>query len=489
MSKIAEKYDGIISYTINLVVSLLEFYKQGGSSNSNNLCKVPLSKDFLNFHKSEILVDLCFFLVNLLYKFIPKNKNFFILKNFIINNIADICNVSENQINNRILFNLFSNDLVKDKIVFFIGLYADHIFLEEIKEIIAVGPENIGFNYNNIKTKEADYVNNQITKSTFVLNSTIQAYLPNIIEYLFRTLVDFKNCEGSSYNASYSIKNVLSIKFIVPIYKLFMSNFFSTFISYFNDIEIVPYFELIHSILVDFNESSKKDNNIDNNNNIFINKDSLTLLVNNCVKRILIELKSNKSTNIDSSDYMSVIMNKCFNILLEISLNYTINIDNNTEIKDFSINSQKTLPNENIPSISGINDYLLNKYISVNEFEILLVNITNYIKNPNKISFDLDIIIIITNIQKKTTKLLESSSLIYNNINKLIDKHQMNIILYNFLYSFIEKGLYIFKDTEELAKLIRIIIISIDENECIELIYSNLLVELIFMVRHLYFIN
>ena len=400
LTKIIEKYDGLNSYIINLIVGILDYISKGGSSNPNNTYNLDLSFTFIQSHKTEIIVDLCFFILNLLFKFIVKSPSFSVLKAFFFNHMNEIVIIESSD--QSLLSSVCSTDIIIDKVVFFLGLYAENILLEgnEVSSYIKVDFQD---------------------KFYFLL------------KFLFLSLLNYSNNQGTSFQASFAIKNLLSIKLIKQSYESFIVGFFPTFINAVDEIEIIPYFDLLENIL---------------NLNV-LNSENIGLITKKCIDRALKEAKSANVLN-KKPDQLSIYMNKCLNIIVEISEKYVF--------------ENSPVPNK----------------ISIDLYESLMTEILSYIKNPNKCDFDIDIIIITTNLQKQSSKLLQSTQLVYQNIEKICLKHSLNKSIFEFLNYLINS--YPLSNHEECKKLLNIVSNCIDSSDEVEYLYIALTLQLIITV-------
>lgn len=424
--KLTEKYDGLTNVLIKSICDLLDLVGTGKFysliNNINNIeYNLSFPKDFILQNKDSILVDTCFFIFNSLCKNFSNSKQFKLIKSLILQYQNDLIpgNKIENQEVSR-LSQICLEPIVADKITFFLGLYSEILFLE------------------------LSFVNNI---PIVVLSTGYEIILKNSILFLFKCLLNYVNNPGTSYQACFSLKNLLSISILKPYYDTFFGNLFDDIVIGIKEIGLYPFYDLIIDILTnpklkDFkNQSTEKAllNNIEENSeeNDSANKilkeiqytltksankspfdyNQLIKMVNSCVERILKETKSIDNNN--------TILCKCMNILIIISENFVLDENDNKN------ESNNNLFNNNNP----------NRLFTPEEFELLLFNLTGYIKNPNKINFDLEIIDYISIIQKKSCKLLKSTILIFNNLQKLINKNNgISKSLYDLLYDIIEKG-------------------------------------------------
>ena len=400
LTKIVEKYDGLNSYIINLVVGILNYISKGGSTNPTNIYDLGLNINFIQSHRTEIIVDLCFFILNLLYKSIVKSPSFHILKAFFFNHFNELIIIEASDYS--LLSTVCGTDIIIDKVVFFLGLYAENLLLDS-KEISS---------FIKVDFKDKFYY---------------------LLKYQFMALLNYSKNQGTSYQASFSIKNLLSIQLIKPSYQTFMIDFFPTFINAIEEIEVIPYFDLLESIL---------------NLNI-LSTDNIGLLTKKCIDRALREAKS---TNVlkEKADDLSIYINKCLNILSDVSERFVF---------------------ENVPAPNKI---------SIDLYESLITEILSYIKNPSKCAFDLDIIEITTNLQKQSSKLLQSTQLVYQNLEKLCVKHSLNKSIFEFLNYLINN--YPLNNHEECNKLLNIISKCIESADDVDFLFISLILQLIITV-------
>lgn len=435
LSKLTEKYDGLTLYIINLIAGLIEYINNGGNKVPSNVYNLPLSFQFIESHENEILLDLCFMLLIILYKSIVKSKAFIIIKEIIFKYFYDLFFLpSSNSNQNSLLSKYCSSDIITDKLTFFVGLYSEALFLD------------ISFE-NSIKIKEGS-----------------QEQINHIIQYLFRSLLSFNNTPGTAFNASYAIRNVLSIKAFLPFYKNFMLGFFETFVSAVSEIDIVPYFDLLFNCL---------------KTEYLLDSAALLLLLKKCVERILKEMKVSRRIDTMDDDHMSVISNKCFNIILQLSETFVVDEIHAETIHNsyvYSGGSELGIPNP------------LNYVIPLQVFENTAYDLINYIKNPNKANCDMEILNIISNIQNKTQRVLTCSLTAFQSIDKLCNKNGITKIIFNFLSAFISKADNQYVNSKELPLVIEAINEIYSNGEDSENIYCSLIIQLLFMVIICYYI-
>lgn len=400
-----EKYDGLCAYIINLLIGTLELLATGQSHNGS----IPIS--CLQTQSPEIIVDLCFFIFNLLYKSISKSPSFNMLRNFVFLKSTVIFYIQGNQSASNPLTDACKSIFVIDKLVFFLGLYSENLFLD-------------------IKIANSS--------PTIILRDGVENKLESIIYFLFNALLGFHNSQGTSHIASFSISNLLSIKQILPYYRSFMSQFFEKFICAITEIEVNPFFDLIKSLI--------KANDI-------LDSAGIQLVVKKTVERVLKEIKSYKPSADDDSDQMSIAMNHCLNIIVEISDKYLYNPQaERYHIDESSINNM-------IPS---------------DVFEEQVMVLINYIKNPNKIPCAIELISITTNILRNSNGPTSSLTVVYGSIKKILKKFSINRKIFEFICELLNKSESLFMDAVQSHELITNITDSIcsnEEEEEISLIY------------------
>lgn len=388
---------------------MIDFIAIGGvdilKENPNSDYSLPFMKEFVLQNKEAMLIDTCFFLLNSLCKNFNNSKHFKIIKSTVQMYYREFLYVGNNSdeglsYNTRLL-SFCKEELVADKISFFLGLYAESLFLE----LSMISDKN----------------------PVVILSPGFEDILKRSISYLFTGLMNFNTCQGTSYQCCFSLKALLSISVLKPYYDNYFGNIFDKLVQGIKEIELYPYFDLLIEILTRSIKSIKKvdtEEEQENDPNKLANqiaKDYLELankrpfnylqvieITKSCVDRILKEIKSNTQN--------FTILSKCMNILIILSESYLCKDD-------------------------YIPDSEEKRMLNANEFEVLVSSITSYMKNPNKINFDSEIVDYISNAQKFSSVLLESSLLIYDNLEKILVKNQ-NITkgLYDLIVNVLDKG-------------------------------------------------
>lgn len=374
--------------------------------------------NFLKTQTPEIIVDLCFFIFNLLYKSISKSPSFSILRNFIFNKSSELFYIQGSQSPSNPLSEACKSIFVIDKLVFFIGLYSENLLLD-FKIVNQSSP-------------------------TIYLREGAETKLEPIIYFLFNALLGFQTSQGTSHIASFSIGNLLSIKQVAPYYKSFMSQFFERFINAITEIEVNPFFDLIKNLI------RTRD---------ILDSSGIQLVVKKCVERVLKEVKSYKPHDDEDSDQMSVPMNQCINIIVDISEKYIYNA------------YQGEVNNSLIPS---------------HIFESLVMDLINYIKNPGKIPFVIELVSITTNILKHSSGPTASLSVVYLSLSKILQKCSLSRKIFEFISELLNKSESTFLDANQTHELITNIIDSVcsedEDDQEISLIYICLAFHQIILV-------
>lgn len=372
---------------------------------------LPFPLEFIIQNKDEILVDTCFFLFNVCCKTFVVSKKIDYVKKIFEKYYTCFIPIDQTRAVNQKLFEICTQEIVQDKVAFFLGLYGENIFLK------------------------LDYKNN--TASVILVPGYEEALMFSI-RFLFKLMLNYNENQGSSFQACFSLKSLLGIDILKPYYNRIFEGFFDNLISGVKEIELYPYFDLIIDIIsippcklkTNFVFDANINSMISNNNcsdfselsnrKMPFTHDQMIELIKSCVERCLKELKSTKG----SSNGLS----KCFNILLTISEIYLHN----------ELHPKVNLLGQTNEQLPG-NSY--DKLIQVTTMEFLISPITSYIKNPSKIDCELEIIDLITNLQKHIPTILESTVLIIKYIEKIIQKNEtINKSIYEIIYQFFDKG-------------------------------------------------
>ena len=406
-----------ISELIEYIASGKIDYLRQTVANNNNFNTIgldynlPFSLEFIVQNKDEILIDTCFFLLNVSCKTFVSSKKLDIIKELFGKYYREFIPINHLNTQNQRLFKLCSEEIIQDKIAFFLGLYSENIFLKlHLK--------------NNI--------------ASVILTPGYEEVLMYSIQFLFKLMLNYSNNQGTSFQACFSLKSLLSIDVLKPYYNKIFEGFFDNLINGVKEIELYPYFDLIIDILSVPPCKLKSTFVLDSNDNNVLNKEVLEIslrkmpfthdqmleLIKSCVERCLKELKS---TTKGSSNGLS----KCFNILFTISELYVENTSlPMTEEHKKQLEEMALLPGTSY-----------DKFLNVNNFEYLLSPITMYLKQPKKIECEVEIVDIVTNLQKNTQNLLESTILIMKSIKKIIEKNEtINKSIYDIIYQIFDKG-------------------------------------------------
>jgi hypothetical protein len=388
---------------------LIEFISVGGidqlRENPITEYSLPFLREFVLQNKEAMLIDTCFFLLNSLCKNFNNSKHFKAIKKTVLKFYREFLylgnNSEENSLDiNRRLYYLCKEELVLDKISFFLGLYAESLFLE-ISMVLEKSP-------------------------VVVLSPGFEEVLKRSIMFLFNGLMNHNVCQGTSYQCCFSLKALLNISVLKPYYDNYFGNIFDKLISGIKEIDLYPYFDLLIEIMTRNIKPIKKIDSEDeeNDHNKLANqiaKDYYELscrrpfnyyqvieITKSCSERILKENKSGTKSNL--------ILSKCLNILIILSESFICKDDYVPESDD-------------------------KRMLRAQEFEVLVSSITSYMKNPKKINFDSEIIDYISNAQKKSSTLLESTLLIFENLDKVLDKNK-NITkgLYDLIFNVLDIG-------------------------------------------------
>lgn len=457
--KLTEKYDGLSMILINAICDLIEYIASGSLDElkkGNIEYNLPFPRDFILLNKEDILIDTCFFLCNALCTNFTKCRDFKRLKEILGKYYLEIFYINGNEnlspnFNHRLSQFCCKEKLVKDKIMFFTGLYSEVMFLE--LQIIEKTP-------------------------IAILTPGFEPVLKNIISLLFQGLMEYDNCPGSSFQACFSLKNIFSIYVLKPYFDSIFDNVFTQLYQGIETIDLFPYFDLLFEIL---NVKTVAVDNTTSNASALIkeigndyqkrlnkkpfNKIQLSEIVKACVNRFLSEFK--KSNN------NKVIFYKCLQILTLLSEKYV------TDCTKIIVTEDD------------------NKSLTPNQFEILIQNLVVYLKNPKKITFENELINIIVNIQKFSPVILESTYLAFSNIGNLIENDGFDVVSYNLIYEMLDKGKEYFNQNilqclnenneNQIDKLITVLKISYeggDENES-EQILITLIFQKIVQVSYL----
>jgi len=271
--------------------------------------------------------------------------------------------------------------------------------------------------------------------SSLMENSSLQnTDLQNLtkrLDFLFVCLANYESNPGTSAQAAKAIINIFKEINIDLIDSDYLSNAFNQLIKHIEIIDIAIFFDVLIEIL---------DN--------CVIEDYLIKAISFSTKRILKEIKS---PTFDSPDkYNHVIFSKCINIIKTI-------------IKDNPID-------DNIESNENENNHIITtdkNSLNIDEIELILQPLMNYLKNPKKISFEdelLDILKLILINCNRTTNLSQE---LFGHLHKCLEKsEEMDMLLFRIfnLYIIKDNG-FIFQNENNLQSLVNSLFKALEYNE------------------------
>jgi len=265
-------------------------------------------------------------------------------------------------------------------------------------------------------------------------------FLTKRLDFLFVCMMNYEKNPGTSAQAAKAITTIFNDTNTDNIDSKFISSAFTQLISHIENIEIAIFFDVLIEIL----ENCSIEEN-------------LIVAIAFATKRILKEIKSPKFDEKSNK----VIYGKCFNIIKTI-------------IKDNDMMPKENFENDVIIPIVG-------NTLNIEEVEQSLEPLMSYLKKPNKITFEddlLDILKIILSSCKVTTPLAKE---LFVHLDKTIEKiGGMDVLLYKIVNLYIAKDDgFIFGNEVNLNILIKMLIISLEYDEEVEFspVCSSLLLQ------------
>jgi hypothetical protein len=212
-----------------------------------------------------------------------------------------------------------------------------------------------------------------------------------IIHSLFGMLMLYKDAPGVAYQSAHCLTSLIRYKIYGNIVDDVCKKILPELIKSIGEIQILIFFDVLNNIILYLDI-----------------EDKVMIICKEIVQRILYEIKS-PQTEI-SDNYYNTYTNKCFNILLTIVEKYKFFFGEN-----------------------------LNEVPSLAAFEQIINPVMLYLKNPAKIYFDDDLIILLTRLIQNVQVVSPYMGEVFAILPKYIKKHGgINKILYDLLISYIQ---------------------------------------------------
>jgi hypothetical protein len=251
-----------------------------------------------------------------------------------------------------------------------------------------------------------------------------------VIEFLFQQLFVYNDAPGVSYQAANSLNSLISHKNYSLIISDIVKKIILVLVNSIKEIEVDLFFDVLLDIV------------------IYLDIDDHALYISREVtQRILKEVKSVRINN-PESDYNDV-MNKCFKVLMAIVEKYHF-----SNIRDRSDNSG-----------SDIQVVIETSTFELNELEKIIQPLVLYLKNPVKIYFDDDLLVLLTKILHNSKEVTEFMKEIFTFLPKYLQKHfGINTELYELINAYVTHGEEFLKDEQSRNILLDIIKLGIEED-------------------------
>lgn len=255
---------------------------------------------------------------------------------------------------------------------------------------------------------------------------TFYNHLYRVFEFLFIQVLNFNNNPGIAYTASYALNQLIYYKSYCDVSNNIVRKIMPQLIQQVKEIEVVLFFDVLIDIVLYLDV-----------------EDHVLNLCRELSNRILIEIKSSRKND---DKELNVYIAKCFNILRTI-------LEKN---KMFSMEGRN----------NDIEVVVESSTFEVNEFEKIIEPVVTYIKNPNKINFDEEIICLMTNLLQNTKTITNLSKMVFPSLHLYISKHDgLTEELYELLNTYITNDIghgYLI-NMEESKLLLNMIRFSIEE--------------------------
>jgi hypothetical protein len=279
------------------------------------------------------------------------------------------------------------------------------------------------------------------------------AYTDNIakvIEFLFQQLFS-KEANGVSFQAANALNSLISHKGYSLVIADVIKKMIITLINTIKEIEVHLFFEVLLDIVIYLDI-----------------EDHVLFVFREVTQRILKEVKSVQPDIKSDSEY-NIYINKCFKVLMAIVEKYSF-----SNIRD------KFDPDSDVQVVIETNTFELN------ELEKILQPLVLYLKNPIKIYFDDELIVLITKVLRNSKEVTEFMKEVFFYIPKLMNKHEgIDKELFELIYAYIEYGSEFFTDDHPRSKLVHMIKSALtnepDSDE--SPVYAAMLARLWFEVR------
>jgi len=256
-------------------------------------------------------------------------------------------------------------------------------------------------------------------------------FLTKRLDFLFCNLMDYEKNPGTSAQAAKTISTIFNEINVQNIDSKYITNAFTQLINHIENIDIAIFFDVLIEIL----ETCKIEEN-------------LIQAITYSTKRILKEIKSPKFDSEQKSD--RVIYSKCFNLIKTI-------------LKENKLVPKSQYENDVIIPIIG-------NTLNIEDVELSLQYLMNYLKNPVKISFEEDLLEILKLILSSCNTLTPLSKEYFPFLHKVIEKlGGMDILLYKIVNLYISKDDgFIFNNLSNLDSLVGLLLQALEFDEDID---------------------
>lgn len=215
-------------------------------------------------------------------------------------------------------------------------------------------------------------------------------FFSSVFEFLFNQIFSYKETPGVAFQAAYAFTELIVVKEYSTISANTVKKIFPKLIENIREYEVTLIFDVI----------------IDAINYLDI-EENLLDLCKETINRILLEIKSSKKLTkkieTEGESEFNPYINKCFNILKIVLEKNKIYFKSNNEI-ELIISSESAL--------------------ELTQLENVLEPLVSYIKNPLRIEFDDEIIILLVSLMKNTKIISNLSRLVFPYLQACLDKEE-----------------------------------------------------------------
>jgi hypothetical protein len=291
------------------------------------------------------------------------------------------------------------------------------------------------------------FLGNYLDELYKITDDDAHEHVSNAVKFLFIQLLQFKNNPGLSYQAAHALSQLIYNKTYNSVFSDILNQIMPKLIENIREIEVTLFFNVLTDIAIYMD--------IENH---------LNSLCKEVVQRILFEIKSSSNKTQSGKDKYNIYINKCFNLLTTI-------LERNNVFNQIS-------------GSTGVENALI-----LEDFEKIIEPIVHYLKNPQKIEFEAEIITLLTTIILDIKKVNDLSKAVYPYLKRYVEKHTgLTPELFEFMNLMIiyDDGFLFNEDNME--TFVNMLLISYEDDEAEEMAenssyYSSCLMQVLLQVK------